>query len=154
MNNWWWLIIPTYFIHLKRDPHIPQFSENRQEHWARMSKQVMWGSVYSCIPAIHHFVPNTFLALPNLPNWWILANVYVENQFSALFVNLCENVQKYRYIFGIRLFLAILQELTYVWIRLYTNYPSTTSWLSSCVPIFRWVHTRMSSLFYLDISLN
>ncbi len=49
----------------------------------RMGEQVMCGSVYSYILAIHHYVPNTFLALPNLPNRQILArilaNTYVVN---------------------------------------------------------------------------
>ncbi len=55
----------------------------------------MCGLVYSYILAIHHYVPNTFSALPN---YWkrrilarILANTECESQFSRLLVNLCEN---------------------------------------------------------------
>ncbi len=44
-----------------------------------------------------------------------------ENPFSWLLVNLCENIQEYRRIFGICLFSAILWELTYVQIRLTTK---------------------------------
>ncbi len=42
--------------------------------WRRIGKQVMCGSMYSYILSIHHYAPNTFFALPNLWNRWILAN--------------------------------------------------------------------------------
>ncbi len=49
----------------------------------------------------------------------ILANTIYVDQFSWLLVNLCENAQVCRRIFGICLFSAILWELTYAWIQIY-----------------------------------
>ncbi len=63
--------------------------------------------MYSYILVICHYALNTFSALPKLPNRLILANTYIKNQFSPLLVNLCENVQECRWIFGIHLFSAI-----------------------------------------------
>ncbi len=86
-----------------------------------MGEPVMCASVYRTFP---HYVPNAFLAFPNLPNRRILANTIHGSQFSQLLINLCENTREYRRIFGIRLFSGILQELTYVGIRLYIKIKS------------------------------
>ncbi len=84
--------------YLKEEPHIRFFSENSQEHWARIGQQVMCGSVYSYILGIRHYAPNTFSALPNLRNRRILARIFAntlcESWFSWLLVNLCENAQE------------------------------------------------------------
>ncbi len=62
-------------------------------------------SVYSYILNICCYAPNTFSALPNLPNGRILAkilaNTVSESQFSQLLVNLRENAWRK---FSIRLF--------------------------------------------------
>ncbi len=50
--------------------------ENIGQEWA--NKYLMCKSVYLYILTIRHYVPNTFLALPNLPNRQILANIYVK----------------------------------------------------------------------------
>ncbi len=92
-QNLYWVDLVCSFC-LKPDPHIPQFSENSRKHWARMGKQIICGSLYLYILAIHYCLPNT----------QILANVFVKNQFSSLLSNLCENAPEYRRIFGIRLF--------------------------------------------------
>ncbi len=70
----------------------------------RIGEKVMRGSLYSYILSIRHYAPNTFLALPNLPNRRILANTLWESQFSQLLINLCENAPECWRIFGIRLF--------------------------------------------------
>ncbi len=74
----------------------------------------MCGSMYSYILVIRHYVSNTFSALLNLRNRWILANILCESQFSRLLINLCENARERWRIFGVRLFSLILRELVYV----------------------------------------
>ncbi len=78
----------------------------------------MCGSVYLYILGTCHYALNTFSALPNLPNRWILVNTVRESQFLQLLVNLCENARECSQIFGIRLF---LENWCYVQFRLYTN---------------------------------
>ncbi len=87
-------------FNLKVEPHIRLSSENRREHWARIGDQVMCWSMYSYILGIRHCTPNTFLALPNLRNRQILANILCESQFSRLLVNLCKNTREYWRILG------------------------------------------------------
>ncbi len=60
----------------------------------------MCGSVYLPILGIHHYAPNTFSALLNLPNRQILVNTICESQFSWLLVNLCKNVRECWQIFS------------------------------------------------------
>ncbi len=78
----------------------------------------VWISVCVYVLAICHYASNTFPALPNLPNWWTLANTVCENQFLQLLINLCKNARECGRIFGICLFSAILQKLMYVRIQL------------------------------------
>ncbi len=79
----------------KPDPYIPQFSEKSQEHWARMDEQVMCGSVYSYILAIRHYAPNTFSALPNLPNRRIHILKISSRHYSSIYTRTPENINEY-----------------------------------------------------------
>ncbi len=96
---------------LKAELHIRKFLENSRERWMRICEQVMYRSVYSYVLAIRHYAPNTFSALPNLPNQRMLVKtiIYVKvssYDYSSIYVRMPENVDKW--------YSPILRKLTYV----------------------------------------
>ncbi len=51
-------ILKRMTSNVKNELHIYEFTENSQEYWMRIGKQVMCGSSYSYILGIQHYAPN------------------------------------------------------------------------------------------------
>ncbi len=77
-------LISYLYTSMKAELHIRQFSDNKQERWARIGEQVTGRVVYLYIVAIRHYAPNTFSALLHFWKKRILANTICEGETAHL----------------------------------------------------------------------